>query len=223
MKVLTWAVIALMGAAMLVSLHQCVVVLMSSHGWKGLSPADWATWVQAFGATVGIFIAIWVPYKQRSDALRMDVARRNDESRRVRMAIKDELAALQRAFSGPNVVNLLATGPGEIFNRHIHIPAQRFPIYMAFLDRLTLIEDDALRTEIIGAYELAGVLIACGQENNRMLLEFDETQRDMQYNPDAFKISRQSFQIGELQKMCTQMRAFCVKAIAAVNAVVPKL
>jgi hypothetical protein len=223
MKFLTWFVVGLMGVAMLVALHQCVAVLASSHGWKGLTPGDWGTWVQAIGVIIGIAIAIWVPYKQREDLVAGEEARSKDEARRVRLAIRDELKALQRAFVGPNVVHLLAKGSGEFFERMIPIPVQRFPIYAAMLDRLTLIANDDLRTEILGAYEMANALIACAQENNRLLFDLRDTEVEVIYRPDDFQIAKQRFQIGELQKMCEQMQLICKKSMNLVNALVPKL
>jgi hypothetical protein len=64
MKVLTWVVLALMATAMLVAIHQGVVVLMTSHGWRGLGPADWASWMQAIGS-IGAIVGTWLATKMQ--------------------------------------------------------------------------------------------------------------------------------------------------------------
>lgn len=60
MKFMERALIALLGLAMLVALHQLVSILMSTHNWRGLTAGDWATWIGAIGtvATLGMTIRI---------------------------------------------------------------------------------------------------------------------------------------------------------------------
>lgn len=91
-RVLQW--IGVGAITVIVLIASCIAVT-----WACKLPV-WASldsgWAQAITAGIGIGIAIWVPYKQREDATRADESRRQDEARRIRLAIRDELCALQK-------------------------------------------------------------------------------------------------------------------------------
>jgi hypothetical protein len=185
----------------------------------GLSKSDWAAWVQAVGSIIAIAIAIWVPYKQKQDAAAADVKDRHEEARRVCLAIRDELTMLQRLFTdGPNVSALLAIPPGEIFNRVLPSvdPIERFPIYGAVIGRLTMIDDDQLRQDIISAYEWATGLIHAGMQNNRMLAELSEAaaKRD---------VRQYDLRLTQLKESAAGMKHICKQTIERVTALLPAL
>jgi len=187
--------------------------------WKTIDSG----WAQALFGALGIGIAIAVPYKQRADALRAEGERRQDEARRIRLAIKDELIALEQKFSGANVIHLLALTGDEIFDRLLPINAVRFPIYNAVLDRLTLIDDDALRSEIIAAYEWADAMPIVADLNNRLLLEMRDIQAELHYRNDDFQRARHASQMIRLKEVRVGMQATCKNAIALVRALLPRL
>lgn len=180
---------------------------------------DWAAWVQAIGSIIGIFIAIWVPYKQRQQGLAADEANRREDARRICMAIHDELTMLQKLFTeGPNVAALLRLQPGEIFNLTVPevVPGERFSIYRAVVGRLTLIDDDQLRQDIIWAYETAIGLIHSGLQNNRMLFALSEM--DEEARPERYQ-----FQLEQLRVSAAGMQTICKQTVERVNALLPAL
>lgn len=189
----------------------------------GLSKSDWSGWVQAFAATVGIAIAIWLPYKQRVDAINAEAFRRQDDARRIRLALKDELMALQNKFPSRNLSHLLSLGPDDIFDRLIPIKTVRFPIYASVIDRLTLIDDDALRSEIIAAYEWADAMPTTVELNNGLLLELRDIEAELHYRGDEFQRQRREFQLRRLQETREALQTICRTAVDLVNGVVPKL
>lgn len=56
MKIAQCGVATVFGIVMVYALHQLIALMMLAHGWKGLTPSDWAAWVQAVGS-VGAIIA----------------------------------------------------------------------------------------------------------------------------------------------------------------------
>lgn len=88
MKFVERAVIALMSLAMLFALHQIVASVMSAHGWEGMKPADWASWVQAVGS-IGAIVGTW--YATKAQLLHSERARQ-------RQALEDNVANAQIAF-----------------------------------------------------------------------------------------------------------------------------
>ncbi|AYM76925.1 hypothetical protein D9M09_14795 [Janthinobacterium agaricidamnosum] len=191
--------------------------------WTYIDATISAYWVQAVGATLGLGIAIYVPYRQREDAIKLSNARQKDEARRVQMSIKDELLALQKTFAGPNVSHLLEIEDPGIFDRHIPIPLQRFPIYASLIDRLTLIEDDELRSEIIHTFAVANGLIAYAQQNNQLLAVLTDIEAELHYRPDAFQYERKRMHGVKMIAMCREMQVICRETIRLVDALVMKL
>lgn len=204
------------------------LALLSFASGYGISVIPWsnantAAWVQAIGATVGLGVAIFVPYRQRVDAIKLAQAQQNAEARRVQISIKDELQALQKTFSGPNVSHLLKIEDPGIFDRTITIPMQRFPIYASLIDRLTLIEADELRSEIIHTFAVANGLIAYAQQNNQLLAVLTDIETELHYRPDAFQYERKRMHGVEMIEMCRQMQGICRETIRLVDALVAKL
>lgn len=187
--------------------------------WSSLD----AGWAQAITAAIGIGIATYIPYKQRVDAIRAEQQRRLDDARRIRLAIKDELKALQNKFSMPNVTYLLSLGENDIFDRLLSTKNNRFPIYASVIDRLTLIDDDDLRSEIIAAYEWADAMPTAVELNNALLLELREIEAELHYRDDEFQRHRLEFQLKRLRETRSGVQNICRQAIELVNSLVPKL
>ena len=70
MKFMERALIALLCIAMLFALHLIVGAVFTTHRWKGLSPSDWAAWVQAIGSIAAIFGAYSLANRQQKIAER---------------------------------------------------------------------------------------------------------------------------------------------------------
>lgn len=191
--------------------------------WSYIDVTVSAYWVQAIGATVGLGIAIFVPYRQREDATKLAQVQQADEARRVQVSIKDELQALQKTFKGPNVSHLLKIDDPDIFDRHITIPMQRFPIYASLIDRLTLIADDDLRSEIIHTFAVANGLIAYAQQNNQLLMVWADIQSELHYRPDDFQYERARVHTIKMITMGRDMQDICRETIRLVDALVAKL
>ncbi len=66
---------------------------------------DWAAWAQAYGATVALAIAIYVPYRQREDAKRDQLAREAEQaalhSQISILILIDVIAFLERTLAYP--------------------------------------------------------------------------------------------------------------------------
>ena len=112
-----------------------------------------AAWVQAIGGTVGIALAVWLPYKQRLDESETSIKNNREMQRRVCMAFHDELSVLQqRAKTAPNIFELQREAPDEIFDRELPAAEKRFPVFEAMIGRLVEIDDAAVRVAVIDAY-----------------------------------------------------------------------
>jgi hypothetical protein len=178
-----------------------------------------AAWFQAIGSIVAISIAIWVPYKQKKDAALADSAKSQEDARRVCLAIRDELTFLKRLFTdGANVIALLNLSPGDIFEVTVPtvVPTDRFLIYRSVIDRLTMIDSDQLRQDIIWTYETAIGMIHMGLQNNRLLAEAHEARREH----DIVRIDRHTEQ---LKVSAMNMQMLCKQTIERVNNLLPIL
>ena len=223
MKFVERAVIALLCCAMLFAVHQIVGTTFAAHGWEGMSPSDWAAWVQAVGATVGIGIAIYIPAKQKRDTAAAEDERRMDSARRVCMAFNDELSTLRENLSGTNVTELLALPRGGIFNRRIPAPHSRFPIYTAFIGRITEIDDPEIRHGIIGVYEAANALVEAAILNNQLLLDHREATGRVDTAPSEYNHQAVLIIEAALENMCAQMQSVAMISLQKLDIILLKL
>lgn len=211
-------ILALLGMGVVIS----IMIAATADGTT--NSGDWPAWVQAVGSIAAILVAIWVPYQQREDAAADERGQRRIEARRVQLAIRDELKFLDEIFAtGPNVVHLLALPPGEIFDRIIPIPPERFPIYKAVIGRLTLIDDDNQRREIIAAYEWATGMIYSAAQNNQLLYEYMETDEKIQRWNTPYYVTRLENQKQNLILKADEMRSLCAQVITRVRALITTL
>jgi hypothetical protein len=208
----------------LVSLLAAALLFYEFIPWASVRREEWPAWVQAVGSIFAICIAIWVPYKQKKDADEAGEVRLRDDARRICLSLRDEMRALEATFTaGPNVLTILSLKEGEFFAGIIPIPAERFPIYKSVIGRLSLIEDDRLRSDIISAYDMAAALIFATTLNNQLLFDFRTQQGIFQYNKDDFQKDRCEFLLDELKKSGAKMRSICERTIVLVTAVLPLL
>jgi hypothetical protein len=197
--------------------------LVTAIAKHDIGSSDAAGWVQAVGATVGLAIAIWIPYKQTVNAAREAEKHRRDSERRVCLAFRDELAILASRFSNRNITEVLRGAPDEIYAIEIPIPHSRFPIFAAFVSRLTEIEDEQIRCLIIEAYDSAHGLIDLAAQNNRHLLELYDlraAQTDRESRARESSIELKQLLLTQLR---LNMKATAIQTIAHVNAVRPML
>lgn len=68
MKKIQAFVISVFAFVVLFSLHQLTSIVFERHGWKGMAPADWSSWIQAFGSLAAIYGALWIYYHQTKAA-----------------------------------------------------------------------------------------------------------------------------------------------------------
>jgi hypothetical protein len=126
---------------------------------------------------------------------------------------------LQGMFTkAPNVVAILGLQTGDIFDRAVPtvVPSERFPIYRSVIGRLTLIDNDQLRQDIIWAYEYAMGMMHAGLQNNRML--FDLRDLDRATHEDQYQ-----FQLEQLRISAAGMQIICRQTIQHVNDLLPAL
>jgi len=139
---------------------------------RGILSSEAASWVQAIGVTAGIGIAIYVPWRQRNDAVATAEQQRVDNALRVSLAFRDELTLAAGHFNGANVIEVLREAPTELFGGTIPISEDRFPIYQAMANRLVEIDDEETRRSIINAYAALSSVIAMVVLNNRLIEEY---------------------------------------------------
>jgi transposase-like protein len=118
----------------------------------GLTSSNAASWVQAFGATAGIGIAIWVPYKQNRDARTAEADRQRESTKRLCEALRDELLLTKFTFDSEHYKELLRENVEHAYNFNVPKATHAFPIYHAMIGRLTEIDNGTVRRAIIIAY-----------------------------------------------------------------------
>lgn len=125
MKFVERAVILALGIAMLVALHQIVGVVFVAHGWRGLSPSDWAAWVQAVGSIAALGVAIFVMSRQNAHSTRL-VVQANDLAilrRAQTVSIMVESSHWQMDASLSDIAN--AVRKGDVTDMHISLMATK--------------------------------------------------------------------------------------------------
>lgn len=126
-------------------------------------------WAQAIGGTIGIAVAIWVPYNQSKQTRRRDAEVERESKIRLCLSLKDELEILSATFKTDNYKEVIRDAPDEIYDRLVPIPKERFPIYRALVGRLTELESPVLRKNIAAAYQVAQQVIELVEVNNNLL------------------------------------------------------
>jgi hypothetical protein len=196
-----------------------IIVLVTWGNKVHLNSSEWAGWVQAVGSISAILITLGLTNYQIKQQQQGENERALEETRRICLAIRDELRILQKIIAtSSNVAALLRLQPGEIFDIAVPtvVPNERFSIYRAVLGRLTLIEDDQLRQDIIWTYETAIGQIHAGLQNNRLLFELREL--DPEHQADRYE-----FQLDQLRASAANMQQLCKQTIERVNALLPAL
>ena len=185
----------------------------------GLNAGEWSGWVQAVGSISAILITLGLTDHQIKLQQRGELDRSKEEARRICLAIRDELTFLQQLFTkGANVVALLNLEPGEIFDVTVPtvVPTERFSIYRSVVGRLTMIENDQLRQDIIWTYETAIGMSHAGLQNNRLLLD----ARDALRTDDT---DRYEFHVEQLKASAAGMQFLCRETIKRVENLLPAL
>ncbi|CAH0187795.1 hypothetical protein SRABI118_01414 [Massilia sp. Bi118] len=196
-----------------------IIVLVTWGNKVHLNSSEWAGWVQAVGSISAILITLGLTNYQIKQQQKGESERAQEETRRICLAVRDELRILQKIIAtSSNVAALLRLQPGEIFNIAVPtvVPNERFSIYRAVLGRLTMIEDDQLRQDIIWTYETAIGQIHAGLQNNRLLFELRELDPGRQ--ADLYE-----FQLDQLRASATNMQQLCKQTIQRVSALLPDL
>lgn len=145
---------------------------------KGLGSSDFAGWVQALGATIGIGIAIWVPYKQHKDAQTAELDRQRENAMRVCAALKDELLLMRAGFEGELFQEMLKDAPEEAFNLELPKAENPHPVYDALVGKIVDIDDSATRQAVIRAYGASSHLQSLLILNTEYLAKYSQVVRE---------------------------------------------
>jgi len=155
---------------------RCRVCFRSQR--EGLWSSESASWLQAFGAIVGIALAIYVPYKQKTDANQAERDRQMEAARRMCGALRDELLIIAESFSGDFFQKLLADEPDEGFYYQFPSAGPLHPVYSALLNRIVDIDDSETRQAVIKAYGAETHLQEMLTLNTEYLHRFKEVHAD---------------------------------------------
>lgn len=202
--------------------------LLSYATGYGLSFINWTSantpaYLQAVGSMVAIAIAIWVPLRLSQETRNDEKRRDADRVRRVCLAFRDELRALQKTYAGPNTTALAAVPAGEIFEIRIPVPIERFPIFNSMIGRITLIDDDVTRQAIIDAYASANALMELGFLNNELLKEHEILKYRVVNEPSGFNRDALNRNEQRLEAACSRMKALVRASKDRVDSVLPLL
>jgi hypothetical protein len=141
---------------------------------KGIGSAESAAWVQAVGATLGLAIAIWLPYEQKQNAAKEETRAKREMEVRVCLAIQDELLLIAADFNGRYFREIVSSGGNQTFDVELASGDLRFHIFEAMTDRLTEITNHAARRAIIKAYSSATELHDLLALNTRTLHSYNQ-------------------------------------------------
>lgn len=144
---------------------------------KGLGSSDAAGWIQAIGATLGLGIAIWIPYDQKNQATKDDIASRREGALRVCIALYDELTLILESLSNKMAMEIIDGSPTEPFPYELPLGPNPHPIFDAYIERLVEIDDKETRHKIISAYDSGDALRELIRLNTRLMHELKDLQR----------------------------------------------
>lgn len=156
---------------------------------RGLGSSDVASWVQAIGATLGLGIAIWIPYKEKIDAARNAELSRRETIIRVCKALQDELMIEAEGLDSP-LFTQMTRGSGEIFNVEVVESTSLFPVYGSLVSRLVDIDDEDTRRAVIIAYGSATSLHDLLALNTAKLRYYSEIHRASRSGPGGSGVAQ---------------------------------
>lgn len=136
---------------------------------KGLDSGEVAGWVQAIGATIGIGIAIWLPYKQNEDASKAAKAQQRENTKRVCLSLMDELSTLRKSLRSEMYVDMLTINPEKSFDFSSPSREFLFPVYKAMAGQLIEVDSSETRQAVIEAYASHSDLFDVLEINDRVL------------------------------------------------------
>jgi len=160
----------------------CAAVALGFLSWglttslinKGIGSAESAAWVQAVGATLGLAIAIWLPYKEKENAAKDAKLKGREREVRVCLAIQDELLLIAADFKGRYFKEIISSGGKRTFDVELASGDLRFYVFEAMTDRLIEITNHAARKAIIKAYSSAAELHDLLALNTRTLHSYNQ-------------------------------------------------
>jgi hypothetical protein len=152
----------------------------------GFTSSNAASWVQAFGATAGIGIAIWLPYKQKEDAREAEQNRQKESTQRLCEALRDELVLTQLTFGSEYYKEMLREDVEDAYNFNVPKATHTFPVYRAMVSRLTEINNGNTRRAIIVAYGAYYELLEALEFNDGVLDESIAHYRDRKELKEKF-------------------------------------
>ena len=137
--------------------------------WAGWEKPDWAAWVQAAGACVGIAIAIYVPARQHYLQTQREEARERADIAATLSSVRSELLAHRSTLEDAAGAALRKIRLSQPFRVEIRIGDKPFTIYNAIAPKLGNVPNDELRNAIIKAYSAAGSFIQAIRWNNELI------------------------------------------------------
>lgn len=149
------------------------------------SSQDWAAWVQAFGASLGIGIAIWVPAMQHRRELEREHLQEKAEIRHDLQSIREELSVMSEGMRY-SVGNVFANPfPNGIFMLMWRPDVNAYVVYHSTSDRVGRIPCQNLRRGIIRTHaRLRGLILSFGQ-NYELLRDMEVAEAELNANPDV--------------------------------------
>lgn len=158
--------------------------------------AEWAAWVQAFGAVTAVASGVLLIRHQIIKHQEMDEEKECQRRIRLIKNLKTEIKVnWERVESGWGQLAKSACEQGAGFAMMINVKGWPFPVYDACARDLGLIESEETRDLLIAAYVAARSLLLTMEINNELILKWENAIRDAQQvkalNP-ALEYSAQS-------------------------------
>jgi hypothetical protein len=141
---------------------------------------DWPGWVQAIGSIEAILIAVWVSWQQTENQRQREIEKDTAELKGLLRALRTEIkGSIEQAryTLGQALKDVTASTP---YLCTLPISDDPFDIYNAMLPRLGLIEDDALRDQIVRTYQMAKGLVLTLRYHNELVAAYERAQLQFQ-------------------------------------------
>ncbi|MCX5592412.1 hypothetical protein [Alcaligenes endophyticus] len=144
--------------------------------------AEWAAWVQAFGAVTAVGSGVLLIRHQIVKQKEMDQEKERQQRIRLIKNLKTEIKVnWERVDSGWGKLLRTACEKGNGFEMMVNVKGWPFPVYDACARDLGLIESEETRDLLIAAYVAARGLLLTMEINNELIARWEAAVREAQH------------------------------------------
>ena len=167
---------------------------------------EWPGWLQTIGSVGAILVAIWVPWQQSEAQRHRDQLREQADLHGMLQTICAEIETVLD-FTSHEIGPAITDGTSGTPIRFIFPLAENsFPIFNAFIPRLSSIPDHALRKRILVTFGLAKGFVLTTNHHNQLVEAFESAIARHRFSPTREQEQEAARQLEVLTRYSDSLR-----------------